>query len=54
VTAGGWLLASPENTRLTSVSAFCASCWASLDDAELERFAMQVLHTIKPGARFAP
>jgi hypothetical protein len=51
---GGWLFASPEGASAVSVSAFCARCWTSLDDAKLERVAIKVLHAVKPGARFAP
>lgn len=48
VSVGGYLIASPEGARAVSISAFCAGCWISLDDAELERVAVKVLKAVKP------
>lgn len=50
---GGFLFATPEGANATSVSAFCSSCWTDLSDDDLERQAMRILRSIKPGARFA-
>ena len=52
-TVGGFLFATPQGASAVSVSAFCARCWTSLDDAELERVAIKVPIAVKPGARFA-
>lgn len=53
VAVGGWLFAQPECTNAISISAFCSSCWSSLDDKELERCAVRTLRAIKPNSRFA-
>ena len=38
---------------MTSLSAFCKTCWSTLSDKELEQEAMKILRQIKTGAHFA-